>query len=290
MSEPTWLTLLASSIGGGFVVKLFDYLHDELRRYRERTHTAKDLLTKHHDPILKAADELVGEIRSLAITDFEDFRLDIAGTATGVSSVRRTAAVFYVVQFWARLQLLKLETGYVALAAGPAGPRLQKFIERLESRSLRLVDRAWQRAAGEAILVSDGSARRPMNLFEFAGKYHSDEQFRAWFAPLSDLLAATAKHKPSRQRILKYGCVVHALIDAQDPKHVVTTKRDPWPHKLSPAVRKELAYGTFKAHLTFVEEPERYFASKKKGGPSEIAARALGERTDVLVGPTKIGD
>jgi hypothetical protein len=207
-----------------------------------------------------------------------------------VSSVRKTAAVFYVVQFWARLQLLKLETGYVALAAGPAGPRLQKFMERLESRSLRLVDRAWQRAAGEAILVSDGGARRPMNLFEFTGKYQSDEQFRAWFTPLSDLFVTTGKNKRSRQRILKYGSVVHALIDTQDPKHVVTTQRDPWPHKLSRAVRKELAYGTFKEHLTFVDEPEKYFAGKKKGGPSEIAARPLGERTDVLVGPTKIRD
>lgn len=287
MADSSWWPLLASSVGGGFVVKLFDYLHDEIRRYREQTHTAKDLLLQHHDPILKAADELVGEMRSLAISDFRDFRAVGDQQLVEVRALRQSAAIFYVVQFWSRLQLLKQETGYTALAAGPEGPRLHRFIQHLESRAVRIVDRTWQRAAGEAILIGDSGARRPMNLYEFTDRYQSNEEFRAWFAPLSQLFDSTAKDKSSRQRLLKYGVVLHALIDTQDPKHVVTTRRDPWPHKLSNAVRKELRYGTFGEHLPFVTA-ERYLSAPKKGGPSGLADGPRSEHT-APIGPAKIG-
>jgi hypothetical protein len=268
MPEPTWVTLIASSVGGGFIVKLIDYIHDEVRSRREKTLTARELLTKHHDPILKAADELVGRIRSLAISDFQDFRVSHADASTdGVDNVRRVAPIFYVVQFWSRIQLLKVETGSIAISAKPAGARLQKFIQHLESRDVRLVDRSWQRASGEAILVADDGAHRPMNLYEFCDRYRSDEPFRAWFAPLVFMLEATGKDKTRRQTILKYGVVLHALIDTLDPDHVVTTKRDPWPSKLSHTTRKELEYGSFAVHLAFVKDARRYVFGQKKRRP-----------------------
>jgi hypothetical protein len=273
MAEANWLQLFASSVGGGVVVKVFDYVREEYRRRRERSENAKDLLTKHHDPILKAADELVGHIRSLVIYDFSDFR-GSAGThrSIEVTALRKTAAFFYFVQFWGRVQLLRIETGTIAVAADPAGERLQKFIQHLESRAVRVVDRTWQRAAGEAILIPEGSSRRPMNLYEFTSEYKSNPDFRTWFSPLAQLLESTMNDRKSRQRVMKYGVVLLALIDTLDPKRVLSSRRDPWPNKLTNGTRKELLYGTFRQHLPFVESPLTYVEEKKRR-PAERSTR-----------------
>lgn len=288
MPDSTWLTLLTSSVGGGLVVKLLDYLTETRRRQRERQQTARDLLVKHHDPIAKSADELVGEIRSLAVSDFLDFRVSASQHMTDEELVlRRMAAVYYFVNFWSRIQMLRIEADSLSIAAAPAGSRLQKFIQQLESRAVRIVERTWQRACGEAILFSDSSGRRPLNLFEFVSRIRTDPQFHLWFLPLEQLLAATARDKRIRQRILKYGVVLHALIDTLDAKHVLSNARDPWPNKLSEAVRKELSYGTFRKHLPFVEGYGRYLWPQKKGGPSGLSGRSK-ERTKLSVGPAKI--
>jgi hypothetical protein len=106
-----------------------------------------------------------------------------------------------------------------------------------------------------------------MNLYEFTARYKSDEQFRTWFSPLALLLESTMRDRKSRQRVMKYGVVLLALIDTLDPKHILSAHRDPWPNKLSNSVRKELLYGTFREHLPFVENPSTYFQPTKKGGP-----------------------
>jgi hypothetical protein len=58
------------------------------------------------------------------------------------------------------VQLLRLESGSIALAADTPGGRLQSFIRQLEARAVRIVDRTWQRAAGEAILLPEKESRR----------------------------------------------------------------------------------------------------------------------------------
>jgi hypothetical protein len=106
-----------------------------------------------------------------------------------------------------------------------------------------------------------------MNLYEFTSRFRTDEEFKTWFSPLEQLLIATGTDRQSRQRVMKYGSVLLALIDTLDPNHILTARRDPWPNKLSIAVRKQLSYGTFREHLPFVKNPSAYFETKKKGGP-----------------------
>ncbi|HEX7153465.1 MAG TPA: hypothetical protein VF618_18405 [Thermoanaerobaculia bacterium] len=270
MPETNWLALVISSIGGGVVVKFLDYAHGEYTRRRARREAAKDLLVKHHDPILKAADELVGRIRSLAISDFADFR-----ESTGdFLEVRRAAAMFYFVQFWCQVQLMRLDSGATVVAADSAGGRLQTFIQELESRAIRVFDRAWQRAAGEAILVREGPAPpRPMNLFEFASRYESDDKFRHWLTPLHDLLVATGRDPTSRHSVLKYGAVVHALVDTLDPAHIITSAEDKgWPNKMPPNVRAKLAMGTFRRRLDFVTNSHKYTEPQKKERPAGVGS------------------
>lgn len=270
VADSVWLTVLVSLISGGALVKAADYLYEEYKNRRDRAATARALLTKHLDPILRAADELVGQVRSLAVTDFSDFR----GTgpqrhAPEVLLLRRASTIYYFVQFWARIQLLKSESDSVALAANIVGARLQQFVKHLETRSVRVVDRTWQRATGEAILVTDDGVTRPSNLYEFVCRYNDDDEFRRWCVPLAELLQTAGSDQKARQRLLKYGVVLHAFIDTLDPAHVITKARDPWPNKLTDATRKELAYGTFREHLPFVSGVGRYTLPQKQGGPHE---------------------
>jgi hypothetical protein len=264
VAESIWLTVLASLISGGALVKAADYLFDEYKNRRDRTATAMALLTKHLDPILRAADELVGQMRSLAITDFEDFRTTGQPRhSTDVQELRRVSALYYFVQFWSRIQLLKSESDSVALAANVIGFRLQQFVKHLETHAVRVVERTWQRATGEAIILMVDGVPRPMNLYQFSRRYKEDEEFRRWCAPLAELLEVGGADSKARQRLLKYGVVLHALIDTLDPTHVMTTARDPWPNKLTDATRKALAYGTFRTHLPFVQGVGRYTLPKK---------------------------
>lgn len=264
MPDSPWLTILASLISGGALVKAADYLFDEYKRRRDRTATATALLIKHLDPILRAADELVGQVRSLALTDFADFRETKQQVhSADVLDLRRVSSMYYFVQFWCRVQLLKSESDSVALAANATGERLQRFVQQLETHAVRIVERTWQRATGEAIIVSDDSGEKPMNLYQFSRRYHQEPEFRRWFAPLAELLESSGSDPNARQRLLKYGVVIHALIDTLDPAHIMTARRDPWPNKLTEATRKELAYGTFGKHLPFVNAVGRYTLAKK---------------------------
>ena len=45
--------------------------YQEVRRGSERRRTARRFVDEHLDPVLKAADELVGKLRSLAMADFK---------------------------------------------------------------------------------------------------------------------------------------------------------------------------------------------------------------------------
>jgi hypothetical protein len=203
------------------------------------------------------------------VTDFEDFRETRQQLhSADVLELRRVSSMYYFVQFWCRVQLLKSESDSVALAANATGERLQKFVQQLETQAVRIVERTWQRATGEAIIVSDDNGERPMNLYQFSRRYQEPE-FSRWFVPLADLLKSSGSDPKARQRLLKYGVVVHALIDTLDPAHIITARRDPWPNKLAAATRKELAYGTFKKHLPFVTAVGWYTLPKKQGGPSK---------------------
>lgn len=67
-----WWDILAAGLSGGIVVKLLDYGYAEYKRRSEVSKSAKELVNRHIDPILKAADEIVGKIRSLAQSDFRE--------------------------------------------------------------------------------------------------------------------------------------------------------------------------------------------------------------------------
>lgn len=253
-----WLDLFGAALSGGAVVKLIDYLYSEYRRKSEESRSVKKLVSRHLDPILKAADELVGKIASLAREDFREFRHSSStedGTLKG--QIILTNILFLIAQFWARIQLLRLESLYADLARETTGRRIATFLAALEANRTRLVDRAWQRGIGESLITYRGDKAELLTYYEFVELYSKNKDFRAWFAPLSTLLQQTS-HTRYRQRILVYGAILHAFIDTLDPKHLVVRTIPAWPNKLSRRSRRELEYRVFKVYLPFTKERQKY--------------------------------
>jgi hypothetical protein len=254
--NPNWLDLLTAAFSGGLFLKLLDYAYGEYKRRSEASKSAKDLINKHIDPIPKAGDELVGKIRSLAQRDFREIQpkqSESVGRGTPKLEV-----IYLFSQFWARVQILRQESIYLNLSADTTGRSLIMFLRAMEATRTRLVDRAWQRGMGEAVITKDKNGLSTMSYYDFVEKYIANEQFRAWFQPIMTLLNRM-NHTRERQRLLVYAVIFHVLIDTLDPGHLVTRDRPGWSNKFSSRSRKELRFRVFKIYLSFVKDPERYF-------------------------------
>ena len=256
-----WWDILAAGLSGGIVVKLLDYGYAEYKRRSEVSKSANELVNRHIDPILKAADEIVGKIRSLAQSDFREIGQKMKDDPD--SAMPLLEIVFLIGQFWARIQVLRMESIYLNLASNKIGRRLLLFIRALEASRTRLVDRAWQRGIGEALIERVENGFRAMNYYEFIEKYSSSDQFKKWFHPIMEILNRI-KHTNVRQRLLVYGVILHALVDALDEKHLVSGDRPGWANKLSVKSQKELRFRIFKVYLPFVKSPERYYKISRK--------------------------
>ena len=68
----TWYDLLAAAIGGGVISTTIEHLYLFFVRKSDAKRTAKEIIDKHLESILKSADDLVGKILSLAKRDFKE--------------------------------------------------------------------------------------------------------------------------------------------------------------------------------------------------------------------------
>lgn len=172
------------------------------------------------------------------------------------------ATLYLFAHFWARVAILRRDSLYAELGRDKQGERLKAFIQSLESRRVRVIDRAWQRIIGEA-LFKPSSTEHPrdcMTSYEFLNGYVGDAEFRKWLDPLVEMLGRTS-HTGARQRLLLYGAVLHSMIDTLDPKHEITTERPGYGNKLTKKTRRELKYRIFRVYLDLVKEPWKYYSS-----------------------------
>jgi len=158
--------------------------------------------------------------------------------------------------FWARIEILRRESLYVKLAEDKTGAKLKAFIDCLEARKVRLVSRAWQMGIGDCLIERHGSSLECIGFKEFVERLSSPE-FGRWLLPLQQLLLNSFDRR-TRQHILLYGCVLHALIDTLDPKHLVTGDRPSYPNKLDEKSRRGLRYRIFGVYLKFVKNQTKY--------------------------------
>ena len=55
-------------------------------------------------------------------------------------------------QLWSRVEIMRKESVYVEISRDETGKRLREFLTCMESTGVRVVDRARQRAVGEALI------------------------------------------------------------------------------------------------------------------------------------------
>lgn len=253
-----WLRLFTAALGGGLTVKAVDIIYQEVRRRLEKKQSARKFVDDHLDPLLKAADELVGKLHSLAVEDFKTL-ISRKLSIKPVSDNDFGGLLYLFSQFWARVEIIRREGLSVAISRDRRGAMLQHFFACLESRKVRIVDRISQRAIGE-LLIKPPDYLRTTGYVEFVRALETSEEVRRWIEPLAVILSRM-QHTSDRQQVLQYGIVVHALIDMLDPTHVVTSRRPSYPQKLSERTQTDLKYRVFGVYLRFVRNKYKYLGA-----------------------------
>jgi len=233
-----------------------------VRRRRDKTQSVTKFVDERLDPLLKAADELVGKLHSLATEDFKT----LAGRKLGLTPIADNdfgSLLYLFGRFWARIEIIRQEGLSVAVSKDRRGAMLQGFLACLESRRVRIVDRISQRAVGELLIRPASDYGRTTGYVEFVRALETSEDIRRWIEPLATVFRRT-QHTSDRQQLLQYGVVVHALIDTLDPTHAVTSKRPSYPNKLTERTRKELKYRVFRVYLKFVTDQEKFVLGRQR--------------------------
>lgn len=245
----TWWSLVTAAFSGGLVLKLLEYLISWVKYQLKERKDAKGLVDKHLDPLLKTADAICGKTISLAQRDFSPPSETINDELIGLT--------YLYAAFWSRLVILDRESLGVSLNEDKRGKKLVAFRSCLESQRIRLVDKTHQIAIGEIATEMEAAPLRTRTIVDFTQKVDQEPHFSAWLAPLKAELR-NIHIKKTRQRILIYGVVLHAMIDTLDEKHVSTHVRRPQPNKLSVASKRTIKHLVFARYLKGIGAVNRY--------------------------------
>jgi hypothetical protein len=252
------MAIFAAALSGGIVAKLIDYPVDWIKYYFGQRKSAKSLVDAHLDPLLKAADAIVGKTSSLAERDFSPQNQQRSPESSASLDPDLIGLIYLYARFWGRINILAEESLGVSLASDRRGAKLQKFIACLGSPQIRLVNRTHQNAIGELTTdPSNDGRQRTIGLVEFGKKISEDSSAVVWCKPLVDLLGNT-KIKAVRQQVLVYGVIAHALVDTLDPDHLSTHPRPSYGNKLSKSAKKQIEHLVFREYLKGTEARNLY--------------------------------
>ena len=252
--------ILGAGFLGALIVKLLDYVYHEIRMSSERRRTARRFVNENLDPVLNAADELVGKLRSLAVRDFKTLR------RTHSSSERYhdfVDVLYLFAKLWANLEIFRDSGHTISVVRDKRGKTLMQFIDCMESRRMRIVRRSSQRAVAELALIQEDGRYNTIQFIDFVQRLEEDNQAKRWILPLTRVLDRM-EHSATRQQLLRYGVVIHAMIDTLDPNHEVSRDRPSYPHKLSKKSWVDLKYRVFGVYLKFVENSKKYLGPPKR--------------------------
>lgn len=254
------LRLLGAGLLGALLVKVLEIGYQEVRRGSERRRTARRFVDEHLDPVLKAADELVGKLRSLAMADFRTLRAQHGSHERNHDLVD---ILYLVARFWASLEVFRGGGQTVSVVRDTRGKRLAAFADCLESRRVRLIRRSSQRAVAELALVPGDAGMEVIRFVEFVRRIEEEAEAQRWLAPVERVLGRM-EHTADRQRLLRYGIVVHAMIDTLDPEHEVSKDRRTYADKLSYKSWNELERRVFRVYLKFVKGTQKYLGPPRR--------------------------
>lgn len=252
MTLVSWLNSVIAGCAGAVFVKLLDIVYLEYKRNKEKFSCSKELLDKHVDPILKSADELLGELIALTKEDFESMYKN-------EDDLQIAYVIYLFANFWSRLAILRRESMNEHLSIQRKGQDFLQFIATFEAKRNRIVNRALQRGIGESILEDQGGTLQPKTFCNFFEEYVKPESsIRRWVQPIRDILIGTSR-KSVRHKIIFYAVILHAFVDTCDSEHKYIRDRHSYPNKLTPAMRRDLRYRVFGKYLPMVKNNKKYW-------------------------------
>ena len=257
-----WLQILLAGCAGGVIGAVLNVAYAEYSRRSDRSRSARRFVDENLDPVLKAADEMVGKLLSLSKDDFRSIHI-LEQDARPVAYKDFNGLLFLLAKLWAQIEIFRHDGLSISITKDKRGKRFQDFMNCLESRKIRIVDRISQRAVGELLSTGQASPARIMSFIEFVRLLEPGSEGHAWLSPVIRFLSRT-RHTAERQKILQYGIVVHAMIDTLDPDHLVTRDRPSLPHKLSKKSWNQLKHRIFERYLSFVPNRQKYLGPPKR--------------------------
>lgn len=265
MTEPTqpiWLLLFIAALSGGLAANIIDHLVESFRSRRKEKKTARELVDAHLDPLLKAADAIVGKTISLAERDFTLLKSQ-ENESPPEGNAHLVGLTYLYASFWSRIEILEKESVGVSISGDPRGKKLSQFLNCLGSQRIRLVDRTHQKAIGEvATDLQLNGPMRTVGLVEFGKRIKKSSSAKTWCKPLTELISRThsksTEDKSIRQKVLKYGVVLHSLVDTLDPEHHSTHKRPSYPNKLTAESKRRIEHLVFRQYLVGTGAVNRY--------------------------------
>jgi hypothetical protein len=253
------LKYIISFLSGGAILgsllELIKLFYPDLKKILNTRIEAKNVFNKHSDLILKSADELFGKIYSMANEDFQIFTKYNQQT----DEMNKIYVLYLFAGFWASLGILKQESSYIHLARIRKGKILLNFVTSYEAKKNRILERSFQRAIGESVILPNSSGLKIMTLYDFTNEYKNvDSNLRKIIEPLEISLFQTCE-KEHRQKFLLFGLILHALLDFLDEKHTIVRDREPYLNKLTNKTKDQLRNRVFNHYLPFVKNPEKYY-------------------------------
>lgn len=258
-----------SFIAGSAGVEIVKGIYPELKQYLNQRRDSKLIFGENIGPILKASEELYGKLLSLSEEDFIPLYKNV--TEQSIINNRRYVCYLFA-QFWAQLEYIRIQNKHSYVSKTKKGRELLKFIATCESRKFRILDRYEQRIIGETMINGANLHFKIMSLHEFLSHFeNTNSPILKWIILLEETLQSS-KDKQVRQRILRYGIIVNALIEHFDPKHEIVYQRKSYSNKLSNSSYRILKHDLFPNFLPFIKNTER-FTGKKKSIPPNIAIK-----------------
>jgi len=258
ISMETTLQALVAIISGGALWEGFKFIYPEIKQPLVSRIEAKRTLYQNIDPVLKSASELYGKLLSLAKEDFSTFVNP--SNSISVDPIHNKKYIYYLfAQFWGQLEYLRLQSQYVSFSKIKKGKQLLKFIETIEARKYRILDRSIQRIIGECLIVNNDQKFRVMTLHEFLVQVETTTSpLHRWIALLEQKMS-TVNNKENRQLILRFGVIVAALIEHFDPKYNSVRQRPIYTNKLTDKSKMTIKNNLCKYYLPFLKNKKKYY-------------------------------
>ncbi|MDO6804003.1 hypothetical protein Q4595_16275 [Wenyingzhuangia sp. 1_MG-2023] len=250
-------TYIITLFSGGVVWEVVKFFYPDIKNYLEKRKKAKEILHKNLDLAIKSADELYGKLESLSKEDFATF-INIQNSNSNSPEHNQIYTCYLFAQFWASLEIIRLQSNYSSITRLKKGKELIRFIETIESRKFRILDRSKQRIIGESMIINADDKFKIVSLYTFFYKIENDTVFNKWINELKNTILSSKK-KEIRQQILTHGLISAMFIDHFDSKEEISRRRKIYKNKLSRKSKVIIKNVLLTHYLKFIENKENYY-------------------------------